>query len=56
MDPKCGSQSFNNVCTSWNKGVRRISNLSHDIILRPFVETEIIKGECSVFLKKIYYG
>ena len=23
-------QSINNVCTSWNKGVRRILNLPHD--------------------------
>ena len=24
------SQSINSVCTSWNKGVRRILNLPHD--------------------------
>ena len=26
------SQSINSVCTSWNKGVRRILNLPHDAI------------------------
>ena len=29
MDLKC-DKSFNSMCTSWNKGVRRILNLLHN--------------------------
>ena len=37
------SQYINRICTSWNKGVRRILNLPHDAhtwLLGLFVETE----------------
>ena len=40
------SQSINSVCTSWNKGVRRILNLPHDVykwLLSPLTKQNRIK-------------
>ena len=42
------SQSTNSVCTSWNKGVRRILNLPHDThswLLGPLLKQNLIKKQ-----------
>ena len=45
------SQSINSVCTTWNKGVRRILNLSHDAhtwLLGPLLKQNHIKEQFNV--------